>query len=195
VSLGITRQFAYLGCNRWEISIDYPAEASVSQEFRLSLGGADNEAGSGLNHVVNLFPTATNYTKIQFGEIHPLRYSADDQNYWDFQTEVGVFNGQIYIPCFGDHITPETPQNFSLSAWPNPFNPATLISCAVPVSGRLVLKVYDLQGRQVAVLLDEVRPAGVHQVPFRAEGLSSGVYLVRMQAGNRQESLKVILVK
>ncbi len=195
VSLGITRRFAYLGCNRWEISIAYPAEATVSQEFRLSLGGADNEAGSGLNHVVNLFPPATNHTKIQFGEIQPLRYYQDDQNYWDFQEHLGIIHGQLYWPCFADHVTPETPQTFSLSAFPNPFNPATLISCTVPVSGRLILKVYDLQGRQVAVLLDEVRPAGVHQVPFRAEGLSSGVYLVRMQSGNRQEALKVILVK
>ncbi|MCK6603137.1 MAG: T9SS type A sorting domain-containing protein, partial [Bacteroidetes bacterium] len=196
LSLGLPRRMTYDGSGRWSISIDYPEEAAISQEFKLSIGGADNEAGFGNNHMANLFPTSTNNTKVQFGDIQPSRYKVDDQNYWDFTSETGIINGDLGLMCpWPEDVPDETPQNFSLSAWPNPFNPATLISCTVPTSGRLSLKVFDLQGRQVAVLLDEVRPAGVHQVPFRAEGLSSGVYLVRMQSGNRQESLKVMLVK
>ncbi|MCK6600214.1 MAG: T9SS type A sorting domain-containing protein [Bacteroidetes bacterium] len=159
-----------------------------SVEYQLAFGWSPNESSFLYTRFHNLEQIPVNEFSCQFGEIEPDRYR-NDKGFWDFNSKKGVVTSVKDIP--GSEI----PKKVKVSAFPNPFNPATLISCTVPISGRLILKVYDLQGRQVAVLLDEVRPAGVHQVPFRAEGLSSGVYLVRMQAGNRQESLKVMLVK
>ncbi len=78
-----------------------------------------------------------------------------------------------------------TPTEFSLlQNYPNPFNPSTTIPFSLAVSGRTVLKVYDLLGREVATVLDRVLEGGVlHRVSFDGSGLSSGVYLYRLQAG------------
>ncbi|CAG1772615.1 partial Neutral protease NprE, partial [uncultured bacterium] len=64
--------------------------------------------------------------------------------------------------------------------YPNPFNPTTSIGYQVPVSGHVRLAVYDMLGREVALLVDEVKAGGRHSVVFNAAGLSSGVYFYRM---------------
>lgn len=69
-------------------------------------------------------------------------------------------------------------QNF-----PNPFNPSTTILCHVPVRSVVKLAVYDLLGREVAVLMDERKDAGTHAVRMDATGLASGTYVYRLQAG------------
>jgi hypothetical protein len=75
------------------------------------------------------------------------------------------------------------PKDFSLSQnYPNPFNPSTTIGFALPTSGRVVLKVYDLLGREMATLLDGQRAAGTYNLSFNAAEYSSGVYLYRLSA-------------
>jgi hypothetical protein len=68
-------------------------------------------------------------------------------------------------------------QNF-----PNPFNPATTFAFDLPVPSHVVLKVYDMLGREVATVVDHTLLAGSHQMPFQAGHLSSGVYLYRITA-------------
>ena len=79
--------------------------------------------------------------------------------------------------------------------YPNPFNPSTDISFAVPRSGHVLLKVFDLLGREISTLVHEVRAAGVHHVAFDASRLPSGVYYYTLQAGNSVQSRKMILLK
>lgn len=82
---------------------------------------------------------------------------------------------------------------------PNPFNPSTVIGFTVGTqdlaSVQTRLSVYDLLGREVAVLVDGVMPAGEHRVSFDASGLSSGVYLYRLQSGSMVETRRMTLVK
>ncbi|MCA0447873.1 MAG: T9SS type A sorting domain-containing protein, partial [Bacteroidetes bacterium] len=192
-SLGDSRKLQYNGRGQWIINIKYSPDATVSQEFKLSIGGADNEAGFGNHHIANLFQTATNVATVQFGDIQPLRYKLDDNNYWDFERQNCVRYG---IECLIPHVGEgELPDKLSISAWPNPFNPATLISYSIPQSGKVSLKVFDLLGRQVAILSEEIKPAGMHQIPFRGDDLASGIYIVRMESGSKTESVKVILLK
>jgi len=88
------------------------------------------------------------------------------------------------------------PQAFTLlGAHPNPFNPATTISFTLPHADRVSLTAFDLQGRAVATLVDGALEAGTHRVTFDGAGLPSGVYLYRLQAGGRQASGKMALVK
>ena len=74
------------------------------------------------------------------------------------------------------------------SAWvlfqnyPNPFNPSTVISFELPAVSQVDLRVFDVLGREVAVLADERRSAGIHSVHFDGSGLASGVYLYRLEA-------------
>ena len=92
-------------------------------------------------------------------------------------------------------ITPVTA--FSLEQnYPNPFNPTTIINFSVPEENTLVtLRVYNSLGEQVGTLINQVVPAGQHQVHFDARGLASGVYFYTLNAGNFVESKKMILMK
>jgi hypothetical protein len=91
--------------------------------------------------------------------------------------------------------SPEQPARIELSSWPNPFNPATIVSYQTAVSGRVMLAAYDLLGRKVAVLVDGPVAAGSHSVSFDASGLPSGMYLLRLQSGSEVATLKVTLVR
>jgi hypothetical protein len=82
-----------------------------------------------------------------------------------------------------------------LQNYPNPFNPTTVISCQLPVVSHVRLAVYDLLGREVAVLVNERKQPGTYVVTWNAAGLSSGVYIYRLLAGSYVESRKMMLLK
>lgn len=79
--------------------------------------------------------------------------------------------------------------------YPNPFGDATEISFALPHGSRVVLSVYNMLGQEVARLVDGYREAGRHQVTFDGRGLSAGVYLCRLQAGEAQFTRKMMLTQ
>jgi hypothetical protein len=79
--------------------------------------------------------------------------------------------------------------------FPNPFNPSTEISFAIPEDQHVTLKVYDMAGREVATLVDELRTAGIHSVTFNANRIASGMYIYRLQAGSSIQVNKMILLK
>ncbi len=81
------------------------------------------------------------------------------------------------------------------SAAPNPFNPTTTIQFALPQRERVTLKVYDIAGREIATLADDVYNAGEQRITWRPERLSSGVYFVKMTAGRYTATQKVVFLK
>lgn len=78
---------------------------------------------------------------------------------------------------------------------PNPFNPATRITYALPSPGVVSLVVYDILGRPVAVLADGSEEAGVHEAVFEARGLPSGVYLYRLKVGDFAQTRRLLLLR
>ncbi len=82
-----------------------------------------------------------------------------------------------------------------VSAYPNPFNPSTVIGYQVSVFGKTRLAVYDVLGREVAVLVDATLPAGEHEVRFDAAGLASGIYLVRLQTPSGVVTTPITLMR
>jgi hypothetical protein len=89
-----------------------------------------------------------------------------------------------------------SPEEFSLSQnYPNPFNPTTTIHYALRKNGKVRLAVYDLTGREVAVLVDGVRRQGNHQVTFSGEGLSNGVFFYKLRTEDTVITKKMILLK
>jgi len=80
-------------------------------------------------------------------------------------------------------------------AYPNPFNPATTIRYRLDTSQQVRLRVFDLLGRQVALLADGMMPAGEHAVQFEAGQLASGVYIYRLETGSRMLTQKMVLLK
>jgi hypothetical protein len=88
------------------------------------------------------------------------------------------------------------PNRFTLGQnYPNPFNPSTVVSCQLPVAGHVRLVVYDLLGKEVAVLMNGELPAGEHRFTFDAAGLASGVYLYRITAGEHTAMKRMVLVR
>jgi hypothetical protein len=88
------------------------------------------------------------------------------------------------------------PENFQLAQnYPNPFNPTTTISYSLPVGGTVFLKVFSLDGREVATLVNENQSVGEHKVQFNAAGLASGVYMYRLQMGGFVQARKLLLLK
>ena len=79
--------------------------------------------------------------------------------------------------------------------YPNPFNPTTVIGYQLPMNSMVVLKVFDILGRQVCTLVDERQSAGEHSVRFDGTALPSEVYLYRLDAGTYHETKKLLLLK
>jgi hypothetical protein len=90
------------------------------------------------------------------------------------------------------------PKKFELSQnYPNPFNPSTVISYQLSAPSKVTLKVYDLLGREVAVLVNEVQQPGNYNSQFSIVNyqLSSGVYFYRLQTDNFSATKKMMLIK
>ncbi len=90
----------------------------------------------------------------------------------------------------------EVPESFSLHQnYPNPFNPSTQIQFAIPTSGFVELKVFDLLGKEVATLVNGQLEQGNYSESFNAAGLTSGVYFYRLKAGSFVRTMKMVVVR
>jgi len=124
-------------------------------------------------------PGPGNYT-VNAGHGGPLRW--DSASVTIILTEVGE--------------NPLKPKSFELfDNYPNPFNPSTTLKYSLPEASLTSLKIYDAIGNEVAILVDEMKSAGTHQIEFNAAGLSSGIYYYTIQAGSFSETRKMILMK
>ncbi|MEW6654940.1 MAG: T9SS type A sorting domain-containing protein, partial [Bacteroidota bacterium] len=93
-------------------------------------------------------------------------------------------------------VSNENIHNFDLySNYPNPFNPSTKISYSLPDVSFVTLKVFDILGREIVTLVNEVKPFGNHEVEFDASELPSGTYVYKLTAGNYQTVRKMLLIK
>jgi hypothetical protein len=82
-----------------------------------------------------------------------------------------------------------------MSAYPNPFKGTKMLQYALPISGRVSLKVFDLSGGEVADLVSGEQQAGFHKAVWNAANSSAGVYFVRLSAGGAIHSRRMLLLK
>ncbi len=108
-----------------------------------------------------------------------------------------ALSGALPVVTTGvERIAGEIPDGYSLAQnYPNPFNPTTTIEFGLDRSENVRLSVYDLLGREVAVLVDDARAAGTYRVTFEARDLASGVYLYRLVTGSGAVSRQMVLMK
>jgi hypothetical protein len=88
-----------------------------------------------------------------------------------------------------------TPNTFSLSNFPNPFNPSTTIHFGLPIETHVVLNVYDIKGHLIETLVDAKKPAGFYNISFNGHKLASGVYFYRLSTPDHETVSKMIIVK
>ncbi len=110
------------------------------------------------------------------------------------------FDGSIYTIDMGEAVSVEDSKEVIINSslhqnYPNPFNPSTKISFQLQASSITHLTIYDLLGREVAVLVDSMMPSGSHQVSFDASDLPSGVYLYRLNVNGSVQTRKMMLMK
>jgi hypothetical protein len=88
------------------------------------------------------------------------------------------------------------PTDFNLSQnYPNPFNPTTKIEYSIPEQSFVELKVYDILGNEVAILVNEEQSAGTYKADFNGDGLASGLYIAKLNAGSFTKTIKMSLLK
>lgn len=147
--------------------------------------------------------TDPDYTMTGNSEDTYLMY--DVRPYYSLEQTESVVNfqtaafGRIELSRFEDKQTASTlstvPNEYSITNYPNPFNPTTTINYQLPENGFVTIKVYDMLGKEVATLVNENKSAGYHIVNFDASKLTSGVYVYMIAANNFIQSKKMLLMK
>ncbi len=120
-------------------------------------------------------------------------------------TTISYESNTITVPSMLDYITEELkivaadstkPLSFSLEQnYPNPFNPLTIINYQLPEAAYVTMKIYDVLGREIAILVDRFEDAGYKRVEFEAKNFQSGLFFYKLQAGNFISVKKMALVK
>jgi hypothetical protein len=114
----------------------------------------------------------------------------------DDSDTTAVVHGKIDLITSIEYNNLSVVENYELSQnYPNPFNPSTVISFAIPASGLVTLKVFNLLGEEVAKLVNGIKKAGNYKVSFNASNLASGVYIYKIQAGKFSAAKKMMLIK
>ncbi|MGB5846850.1 MAG: T9SS type A sorting domain-containing protein [Ignavibacteriaceae bacterium] len=164
----LTINNSYDGMPRWSpdgLRICYSSDISAYQHWEVYTINAD---GTNIIRVTNTSSDAT--------AINPVWMPIDNSTYSD---EVNLL-----------------PERFQLHQnYPNPFNPSTTIIYSVPIKSFISLKIYDVLGNEVAVLVNEEKLVGKYEVEYEARGLTSGIYLYKLIAGSFVETKKMILLK
>ncbi len=106
------------------------------------------------------------------------------------------YNGNFEYFNLSNEILIGVPEKFELSQnYPNPFNPTTNLEFGISDLGFVSLKVFNASGKEVAILVNEVKPAGYYSISFDGANLSSGIYFYTLEANNFSITRKMLLVK
>lgn len=126
------------------------------------------------------------------GFVYVAGTTAVQWGYWSVYTIIKYEASPVSVE---DEIG-STQSSFQLSQnYPNPFNPITTIEYTLPKDSNVSLTVYNLRGQEVTRLLNETQKAGFHSISWDASGLSSGIYLYKIRAGEFTEIKKMVLLK
>jgi hypothetical protein len=111
-------------------------------------------------------------------------------------TQLSLVTAASFASVLSDAEEIDLPKEFILAQnYPNPFNPRTTIQFNLPSKNEVQLKVYDILGKEVAVLINEELNEGTHKAEFNASGLSSGMYIYQLITPEFTESKKMVVLK
>ncbi|MCB0729205.1 MAG: T9SS type A sorting domain-containing protein, partial [Ignavibacteriae bacterium] len=127
-------------------------------------------------------------------------YSFTDRNLasgkYKYRLKQIDYNGNFEYFNLGNEVVIGIPEKYSLSQnYPNPFNPSTTFNYEIPADGKVSLKVFDISGKEVADIVNEIQSAGYYTVNYNASALSSGVYFYTISSNEFTATKKFILMK
>lgn len=178
------------------IEVSANSGASYSTLTRL-WGGASGNLATSPPTTNSFIPTSTQWATKKYA-------LPAGTNLIRFKT-VSAYGNNLYLDniCkvngttgISTNLNSEIPNEYSLSQnYPNPFNPSTKIKYSVPVNGRVSIKVFDILGKEVLTLVNEIRSTGNYETEFNGINLSSGIYFLKMEAGEFVDVKRMILIK
>ena len=172
---GYIQSYGSGGNDFWLIKIDQDGDSVWSKTF----GGTYHDVCYSVEQTLDEGYIMGGFTQ---------SFGAGDKDFWLVKTDAEgnlVWNNGVIAPV----------SFYSLSSYPNPFNQHTVLSFEMRDASFVNLTIYDITGREVAKLVDGIKPAGSHQVVFDAEGLTSGVYFARLEVGDFSQTRKILLIK
>ena len=105
-------------------------------------------------------------------------------------------NGYANPPVAINSLTSNIPQKLELNQnYPNPFNPVTNLEFSISKTGFVSLKIYDVLGKEIRTLVNEIKQPGIYKVEFDGSSLSSGVYFYKIEAGSFVQTKRMLLLK
>ena len=154
-------------------------------------GGIKRSTDNGTTWVTTPTPGVTNLTHFDFMQSGMIVYGyavSSNGNVIKLTDTLNILTGI--------NSNNNVPVSFSLEQnYPNPFNPSTLIKYSLSENTSVRLSVYDVLGREVAVLVNEFKTSGSYEVSFSGDDLSTGVYYYRLDAGTFVETKKMLMIK
>ncbi|HZW40366.1 MAG TPA: T9SS type A sorting domain-containing protein [Ignavibacteriaceae bacterium] len=125
-------------------------------------------------------------------------YACGDSGYFAKSTDCGETWTELPFNVLNPTSINESTSiiDYSLEQnYPNPFNPSTKIKYTLPKQGLVIIKVYDVLGKEIMNLVNEEKPSGEYEVEFDGSSLSSGIYFYQIQAGEFLDTKKMVLMK
>ena len=145
------------------------------------------------------------WSKVNFVTGHgnstvPQNYSYEDRNLssgrYNYRLKQIDYNGNFEYYDLQNEVVIGIPEKFSLSQnYPNPFNPRTTINYEIPVANHVTIIVYDIMGKEVATLVNQLKDAGYYSVTLDGSNFASGQYFYKLQAGDFSQVNRMILLK
>lgn len=200
----------------WDGDLGIYLEAPNGDDVQLAYrcGGSQNSGNNFVNTTLDdeastyVCDASPPYTDT-FRPMHPLTAfdGLGTLGQWEFRVtdfaagDTGSIQAWSLTLVLGDTITAahdpfiSHPSSLTLSVYPNPFNPVTLLAFSLAQPQAATLVVYDMTGRVVAQLANQVYPAGEHRVTFDGARLPSGIYFARLDAGGVVRALKMVLMR
>ncbi|MBN8568420.1 MAG: T9SS type A sorting domain-containing protein [Ignavibacteria bacterium] len=149
--------------------------------------------------------TLSGWQKIGFAEGNGTTQQSSEYSFSDIGLNTGHYNyrlkqidynGNFEYHALSGEVVIGIPSRYSLAQnYPNPFNPSTTIIYQLANNGFVSLKVYNMMGREVSTLVNEVKDAGYYSVIFNAKNLSSGMYFYKLTADKFNAVKKMVLIK
>ena len=148
--------------------------------------------------------SGSEFTTIGFVSGHGTTTETQQYNYVDRTVSTGIYSYRLkqidfdgtYEYSDAVEVDVQAPLEFALDQnYPNPFNPITNIRFQIAKQGLVSIKVYDLLGKEVAILVNEEKEAGNYEVEFEASFLSSGMYIYKLTTNDFSSSRKMLLMK
>jgi hypothetical protein len=172
---------------------------------RLSWTTENEINNSGFDIERRIFKPGAQWQKVAFVQGSGTTTEAKSYSYYDKKLQTGKYEYRLkqidYSNNF-EYFNLENPVDISgpkdfkaLQNYPNPSNPKSKIDYEIPLTAKVTIKIYDILGREVVTLVNEVKEAGYYSAEFDGSSLASGVYFYKLTAGDYSATKKMLLVK